>query len=348
MNATKRFCENCGTALDASERFCGGCGQPTDGSSAAPQPMMSTPMAAANAGARGGWHAPTWVWLVVGLLFATGLTGGLYYVFSSASPKQPVLTAAQQDSIARHVLDDLPDRDAVDLDKATNPTDLPPDLQKKYDNSSLSAAHEAAMAEALGPLPKIDGELVSTKGKPSVVDDFSNPASGWRVATDAKAVREYADGALQIVFNAARGSAQVMAGRSVGNFAMVIEATPVSSPPNFWYGVVVRQSSGEKFVVFMINTQGMYAVSRREDGKSTAVVAPTKSIAIKAGMVKNVIKVEVVDDYFVFEVNGQTVEVQQIAGFGPGDVGVIVVRSPNDAPDPTKVTFDNFKLWVVR
>lgn len=349
MNATSRFCESCGTALGPSQRFCGGCGQPADGSSAAPASMMSTPMAAANASAHAGWHAPTWMWLVVGLVFAGGLSGGLYYFFVSSSPKQPTLTAAQQDSIQKHVLDDLPDNpDGIDLNKATNPTDLPPELQKKYDNSSLSASHEAAMAEALGPLPKIDGELVSTKGKPSLADDFSNPASGWRVGASEKAVSGYTDGKLQVTFNAARGVAQVMAGRSVGNFAMVIDATPVSSPPNFWYGVVLRQSATDKFVVFFINARGMYSVSRRENGTSTSVVPPTRSIAIRAGMVTNRIKVEVVDDYFVFEVNGQTVEVQQIAGFGPGDVGVIVVRSPNDVPDPTKVTFDNFRLWTVR
>lgn len=349
MNATSRFCESCGTAFAPGQRFCGGCGQPADGSSAAPAPMMSTPMAAANVSAHAGWHVPVWGWLVAGLLFAAGLSGGLYYLFASVSPRQPVLTAAQQDSIAKHVLDDLPENpDGIDLSKATNPTDLPPGVQGKFDNSSLSESHQAAMAEALGPLPKIDGELVSTKGKPSMADDFSNPASGWRVGATDKAVSEYADGTLQVTFNAPRGVAQVMAGRSLGNFAMVIDATPVSSPPNFWYGVVLRQSAADKFVVFYINTRGMYSVSRRENGTSTSLVAPTKSIAIKPGMVTNRIKVEVVDDYFVFEVNGQTVEVQQIAGFGPGDVGMIVVRTPNDVPDPTKVTFDNFRLWVVR
>lgn len=309
---------------------------------------MSTPLATA-ASAQAGWHMPTWGWLVAGLLFAGGLSGGLYYVFASVSPKQPVLTAAQQDSIAKHVLDDLPDNpDGIDLSKATNPTDLPPDLQKKFDNSTLSESHQAAMAEALAPLPKIDGELVSTKGKPSLADDFSNPASGWRVGTNPRAVSEYADGKMQVTFNAPRGVALALAGRSFGNFAMVIEATPVSSPPNFWYGVVLRQSAPDKFVVFYLNTRGMYSISRRENGTSTSIVPPTKSIAIKPGMVMNVIKVDVVDNYFVFEVNGQTVEVQEIAGFGPGDVGVIVVRSPNDLPDPTKVTFDNFKLWAVR
>lgn len=347
MNATSRFCENCGTALESGQRFCGGCGQPSDGSAPMPaqQPMMSTPVAQATATT--GWHMPTWAWLVMGLVLAGGIGGGLYYVFDSVKPKQPVYTQAQQDSIARHVADDLPG-DAVDLNKAMNPTDLPPDLQKKYDNSSLSEAHEARMAEALAPLPKIDGELVNTKGVPTLVDNFSDPASGWRVGEDTKARREYTDGRLQITFNAERGSAQSILNRKVGNFAMQIEATPVSGPPKFWYGVVLRQSSAEKFIVFIISPQGSYAISTRENGKNVPVSEPFTSPAIKKGTATNVIKVYAVDEYFVFEVNGRLVEVQQIPGFEPGAVGVMVLRSPNDTSEPTKVAFDNFKLWAGR
>lgn len=347
MNATSRFCENCGTALESGQRFCGGCGQPSDGSAPMPaqQPMMSTPVAQATA--RAGWQMPTWAWLVLGLVLAGGIGGGLYYVFESVKPKQPEYTQAQQDSIAKHVFDDVPE-DAVDLNKATNPTDLPPDLQKKFDNSSLSEAHEARMAEALAPLPKIDGELVDTKGVPSLADNFSNPASGWRVGEDAKALREYSDGRLQITFKAERGSAQAMLGRKVGNFAMQIEATPVSGPPKFWYGVVLRQSSAETFIVFLISPQGSYAISKRENGKNVPVSEPFATPAIKKGMTTNIIKVYTVDEHFVFEVNGKLVEVQQIPGFEPGAVGVIVLRSPNDTADPTTVAFDNFKLWAVR
>lgn len=347
MNATSRFCEHCGTALESGQRFCGGCGQPSDGSAPLPaqQPMMSTPVAQATTTA--GWQMPTWAWLVLGLVFAGGIGGGLYYVFESVKPKQPVYTQAQQDSIAKHVFDDLPG-DAVDLNKATNPTDLPPDLQRKFDNSSLSEAHEARMAEALAPLPKIDGELVDTKGVPTLVDNFSAPASGWRVGEDAKARREYTDGRLQITFNAERGSAQSILGRKVGNFAMQIEATPVSGPPKFWYGVVLRQSSGEKFIVFIISPQGSYAVSTRENGKNVPVSEPFTSSAIRKGMATNSIKVYAVDEHFAFEVNGTLVEVQQIPGFEPGAVGVMVLRSPNDTTEPTKVAFDNFKLWAVR
>jgi len=342
-----RFCENCGTALDPGQRFCGGCGQPADGTSSAQQPLMSTPLAAVSAPHT--WNMPAAAWLVMGLLFAAGVGGGLFYVFASMSPRPPVYTQAQQDSIAKHVTDDLPDTpDGIDLSKATNPTDLPADLQKKFDNSSLSAQHEQQMAEALAPLPKIGGELVDTKRVPTLADNFSDPASGWRVGQDAKAVREYADGRLQVTFTADRGSAQAMLGRRVGNFAVQIEATPVSGPPKFWYGLVVRQSTGDKFVVFLINAQGMYATSRREAGRNTALSEPFPHQAIRKGNATNVLKAYVVDDYFVFEVNGALVDVQTIAGYAPGDVGVIVVRNQNDVPDSTKVAFDNFKLWAVR
>jgi hypothetical protein len=346
MNAI--FCENCGTALEPGQRFCGGCGQPVDATTpVAQQPMMTTPLSMV-ADTKDNWRLPTWGWLVLGLFFAGLVGGGLFYVFSSVSPKPPALTTAQEDSIRKHVLEDLPVRDAVDLEKATNPTDLPPDLQKKFDNSSLSDEHARQMAEALAPLPRIGDEIVNTKRVPTVSDDFSDPGSGWRVGEDAKAVREYADGRLQVTFTAARGSAQVILPKTAGNFAMQVEASPVASPPKFWYGVTLRQSTSDKFIVFLISPQGHYAISKRENGKNVPVSEPFTSPFIKKGMATNVIKVYAVDENFVFEVNGKLVEVQQIPGFEPGAVGVMVLRSPNDTTDPTTVAFDNFKLWAGR
>ncbi len=347
MDSPSRFCENCGTALVSGQRFCAGCGQPADGSSSMPQPMMTTPMAQVSA--HPGWHAPGWMWLVVGLLFAGGVTAGLYYGFGMAPRKQVVLTQAQKDSIFQHVTDDI-QKDPVDLEKAQHPTDLPPDMQKKFDGSVLSEGHNAQMREALSALPKLgaDGELVDTKGAPTLQDDFSNTASGWRVGSDARATSEYADGKLQITFKADRGSSQAMIGKRAGNFAMQLEATPVSSPPNFSYGVVLRQSAAGRFVVFLIGPQGIYAISKREDGQTMAIVPPTPSPAIRKGLATNTIKVYAVDSHFVFEVNGSIVEVQEIAGFPAGDVGAIVVRSPNTDNAPTRVTFDNFKLWATR
>lgn len=345
-----RFCENCGTALDPTQRFCGGCGQPSDGSSAPNQPMMSTPMASAAMGAKPGWHMPTWAWLLMGLLFAGGIGGGLFYVFDSAKPKQPVYTKAQEDSIARHVLDDLPDKpDGIDLNAATNPKDLPPELQKKYDNSALSAQHNADMAAALAPLPKVGDEIVNTKGAPTISDDFSDPGSGWTSGgSSEKGIYGYKDGRLWFTFMGERGSVQSLLQKKVGNFAMQIEATPFPQDAKIWYGVVLRASSGDKFIVFMISPEGYYAVSKRENGKNTAIEEPFKSAAIRTGRQTNAIKAYAVDQYFVFEVNGQLVSVHPIEGFEPGAVGVMMLRTTGASEAPPAVWFDNFKLWATR
>lgn len=346
---TSRFCENCGTAIDPGQRFCGGCGQPVDGSApAAPAPMMSTPTALASSPA--GWHMPAWGWMLMGLLFAGGIGGGLFYMFQSVVPKQPVYTKAQQDSIAQHVTDDLPaNPDGIDLNKATNPTDLPPDLQKKFDNSALSEQHRADMAAALGPIPKVGDEIVNTKRAPTLADDFSDPGSGWsHGGSPEKALYGYQDGRLTFTFFGERGSAQSLLNKKVQNFAMQLEATPVAVQPGLWYGIVVRQSSADKFVVFMISPDGYYALSKRENGQNTPIEEPFKSPAIKTGRQTNFIKAYVVDQYFVFEVNGQPVSVHPIEGYEAGVVGTMVVRTKSNSKDPATVWFDNFKLWAAR
>jgi hypothetical protein len=348
MNAPPRFCQHCGAALDLGDRFCAGCGQPTDGTWTASVPMNSTPMAAESGGAPPGRPLPWWLWLLGGLISAGAVAGGLYWLVASPAPARPPLTAAQEAQMQKRVLDDLPERDAIDVQQAISRAEPSVAPQRTSEGSALSAEHEASRQKPPVALPKVGAgvELVDTTRAPSFTNDFSNPASGWRVATNDKATREYINGTLRIVFRAPRGSAQIMAGRPAGNFAMQIDATPVSSPPNFYYGVVVRQSDADTFIVFLISPQGMYAISTRAHGKNTAVVSRAASAAIRPGMTTNVIRVYAVDSHFVFEVNGQLVDVAEIDGFASGDVGVIVVRSPNAEPDPTRVTFDNFKLWV--
>jgi hypothetical protein len=288
------------------------------------------------------------MWLLVGLLFAGGVTGGLWYVFNASAPKPSTLTAAQRDSVAQHVADDI-EKDPIDLEKATHPTDLPSDVQKKFDGSALSEEHNAAMQEALSALPKIGGELVNTKGAPTFEDDFSAPGSGWTLgATDSLTTREYAAGALRVTNRAPLGSAIVMAGKTAGNFAIQIDATPLDGATKFYYGVVFRQSEKGRFMVFLLSPSGAYAVGMRADKKNTFVVRPTKSPAIRTGGAANTIKVYAVDTHFVFEVNGSIVEVQELDGFPAGDVGVIVARQTNSEPAPLRVAFDNFKLWTRR
>ena len=62
----------------------------------------------------------------------------------------------------------------------------------------------------------------------------------------------------------------------------------------------------------------------------------------------NTIKVSCVDKYFTLAVNNELIDVREIDAPPEGDVGVIAVRSKNESSEPTRVRFDNFKLWVRR
>ena len=60
----------------------------------------------------------------------------------------------------------------------------------------------------------------------------------------------------------------------------------------------------------------------------------------------NTIKVSCVDKYFALAVNNELIDVSEIDAPPEGDVGVIAVRSKNEEVEPTRVRFDNFKVWV--
>ena len=344
-------CPHCQAALTEKDRFCGNCGQPVaapaKATAALPSAAIATPPGPAST-----WSMPPWAWLVLGLAFAGLLGAGALWLSGAFNPPRPQLSAAQEEELRKTVLDDLPEHgDGINLEAATNPTDLPEDLQKKFDQSALSQEHRKQVKEALDALPKPGGEadLVDTTGTPTLSDDFSNPDSGWKVATNEKAIREYKDGALQITYLRERGSAQIMAGRSFKDFAVQIDATPLPGPANYSYGLVVRQPDPETFLAFVVTSSGKYFISKRANGTTAPITKGTlpKSFATSPGKT-NTIKVSCVDKYFALTVNDELVDISEIDAPPEGDVGVIAVRSKNEETEPTRVRFDNFKLWTRR
>ena len=339
-------CPHCQAVLTDRDRFCGNCGQPVASPAPTPPPAAAI---AAIARPASSWNMPSWTWLVLGLAFAGILGGGALWLSGAFDPPKPKLTAAQEEELRKTVLDDLPEQgDGINLESATHPTDLPDDLQKKFDQSALSQEHRKQVEEATSALPKPGGssDLVDTTGTPSLRDDFSNPDSGWKVATNEKAIREYKDGALQITFLRERGSAQIMAGRSFKDFAVQIEATPLPGPANYSYGLVVRQPDPETFLAFLVTSSGKYFISKRANGTTTPITSGElpASIVTSAGKT-NTIKISCVDKYFALAVNNELIDVREIDAPAEGDVGVIAVRSKNESNEPTRVRFDNFKLW---
>ena len=134
-------CPHCQAALTEKDRFCGNCGQPVAAPAAAtaalPTAAIATPPGPAST-----WSMPSLAWLVLGLAFAGLLGGGALWLSGAFNPPRPQLTAAQEEELRKTVLDDLPEHgDGINLEAATNPTDLPEKLQKAYDNSMLSGEH---------------------------------------------------------------------------------------------------------------------------------------------------------------------------------------------------------------
>ena len=352
MSNDSQFCTQCGAKIEAGTKFCSGCGQTLE--VPAPSTAASPPQAANLPRDDSSIPSPSsgmsvWIWGILGVIIACGILFGAFKIFHEGPPPGAAydnLSPAEKEKKLKEILDDLPDRDEVDLEKATHPTDLPEKLQKKFDNSMLSDEHNKAVDAAVGPLPKLTGELVNTKRPPTVTDDFTSPLPNWKTGNDAKARREIKDGQIQIAYLGERGTAQVLFEKTVKNFAVQVDATPVAGEKPFSYGVVVRRdATGGRFIIFLVSPNSQYAVVKFENGKSSTVAKGKSALAIKPGLATNTLKVDVREDYFSFEVNGKIVEVQKIEGFPEGQVALALVTSPNDPAKPTQVSFDNFKLW---
>src|SRR3989338_4264313 len=139
---SSQFCTQCGAKIEPGARFCSGCGQALE--SPAPSTVTAPPQTAtfprdANSIPSSSSGMSVWIWGILGAIIACGILLGAFSIFHEKP--RPALSKAEEQAIQKRALDDLPDRDAVDLEKATHPTDLPEKLQKKFDNAMLSDEH---------------------------------------------------------------------------------------------------------------------------------------------------------------------------------------------------------------
>ncbi len=174
-------------------------------------------------------------------------------------------------------------------------------------------------------------------------DDFSNPASGWSRESIEEREFGYEDGEYYILVKKSDYSAWAWnknAGR-LTDFALEIDARPVSGPKECLYGVVFRFQDTNNFYRFLVSGDGYYLVGIKLDGNWTILQSKTKSAFIKEGNITNHLKVVCKGSEMEVYVNGHYLTTITDNTFAEGYVGMIV-----NTPEPdTRVAFDNIKVY---
>ena len=125
------------------------------------------------------------------------------------------------------------------------------------------------------------------------------------------------------------------------DFALEIDARPVSGSKECLYGVIFRFQDSDNLYRFLVSGDGYYLVGTKLNGVWTTLQSKTKSAFINQGNSTNHLKLVCQGTRIEVFVNGHHLTTLTDDSFAEGYVGVIV-----DTPEPdTRVAFDNIKVY---
>jgi hypothetical protein len=182
-----------------------------------------------------------------------------------------------------------------------------------------------------------------SSGSPAWSDDFSDPASGWKVESDATAEVAYHEGVMRILVKAPNSLAWASAGRKFADFHLTVEASQVSGPDNNEYGVLVRMRDPQHFYRFSISGDGYFLVSKHDGEKWEALSGDdwAPSGAIHTGKATNVLEISCRGTEMTFSVNGVQVAQVKDQSYLQGDIALYA--GTFFEPD-VEVYFDNLSV----
>jgi hypothetical protein len=173
-------------------------------------------------------------------------------------------------------------------------------------------------------------------------DSFDAPGD-WRTSSDPEVEIAYADGGLKVEIKVLDRVAWSVAGRSVKDGVVSVDATPIGGPDDNAYGLVIRHVDDRHFFRFEISSDGFFAVQAPQESLGWEyLVKWTAAAAIHPGKETNRLKVECQGPTMVFYVNDVELTRVQDDRYSEGDVGVIAGTFYDEAG--THILFDNFAV----
>lgn len=178
-------------------------------------------------------------------------------------------------------------------------------------------------------------------------DDFSNPDSGWKTASDEALQIQYQDGALHFLLNELDTITwSAPKDKRFGDFVLDVDATQVAGPNDNAYGVIFRYQDDRNFYRFDISGDGYYALFKRKDGAWTKLQDYAETAAVQQGNATNHLRVTAKGNQFTLNVNGETVKTFSDSDFANGNIGVAAGTLFENAG--VEIGFDNVSVSEVK
>lgn len=187
-------------------------------------------------------------------------------------------------------------------------------------------------------------DYFGSSGEALFTDDFSQPYSGWRRASDGHGSANYVDGYYQVAVNTAKY--QVWSSPNLVFTDAIIEVDAIKAVGNDdnLFGITCRMQSNQEFYAFLISADGYYGIYKHLDDKFQLLGqnAMSPSEAIQQGNQTNHLRVDCIGNTYSLFVNGVKVAETQDDQFTSGDVGLIAGALSDPGVD---IHFDNFTVF---
>ncbi len=176
----------------------------------------------------------------------------------------------------------------------------------------------------------------------NLVDDFSDPGSGWDINSDKEGSVGYENGAYVIRVNEVDYSLWANPGQTFGDVFAVVDAQLAEDSAPADMGVICRYQDAKNFIQGEITSDGFYGINQVKDGDLSVLTGGGKlqrSDAIRTGSRANKIQFLCMGNRFVLSVNDQYVDAIEVDAPASGDVGLIAGTFEKGG---ARVRFDDF------
>ena len=231
---------------------------------------------------------------------------------------------------------------------ASTPIPIPsPTLVATQVASSTSTPSPVPQPTATVLLPTATAETQLPEGT-LLIEDFSDPSSGWETQATEEYALEYVEGEYRVIVHspdlAAWGRPPLA--YEFTDLVIEVDVRQVSGPEDGDYGLVVRSKGDSDFYLFAISSHyGMYSVQMSQGETWSDLAEWTESAAVHREGEVNHLKVECLGKTMRFYANGELLTEVTDTTYHSGNVGLLAETFEEGG---LVVRFDNVRVQVLK
>jgi len=187
-------------------------------------------------------------------------------------------------------------------------------------------------------------DLVTQSGQAFYQDDFSDPGSGWTQISDVNGSLGYTEGGYQMLVQSAGYDLWAVSRHQYKDVRIEVDATRLEGPVVNRFGLICRYQDMDNFYVFIISSDGYYAIGKIENGEASLLGQEMMaySSSILQGDSTNHIRFDCIGNTLTGTVNDQRIAIASDANFSGGDAGLLTGAFDDGG---VTVSFDNFVVY---